>query len=35
VLQTFKEGTEPTEYSPKPKSAKSGQFFQFDMDQGS
>ena len=35
VLQTFKEGTEPTEYSPKPKSAKSGQFFMFDMDQGS
>jgi len=34
VLQTFKEGTEPKEYSPKPKSAKSGQFFQFDMDQG-
>jgi penicillin-binding protein 1A len=35
ILQTFKEGTEPTEYSPKPKSAKSGQFFQFDMDHGS
>jgi penicillin-binding protein 1A len=35
VLQAFTEGTEPTEYSPKPKSAKSGQFFQFDMDQGS
>jgi penicillin-binding protein 1A len=35
VLQAFKEGTEPAEYSPKPKSAKSGQFFQFDMNQGS
>jgi penicillin-binding protein 1A len=35
ILQTFKEGTEPKEYSPKPKSAKSGQFFQFDMDHGS
>jgi penicillin-binding protein 1A len=32
VLQTFKAGSEPTEYSPKPKSAKSGQFLQFDMD---
>jgi penicillin-binding protein 1A len=32
VLQTFKEGSEPTDYSPKPKTAKSGQFFQFDMD---
>ena len=35
VLQAFHEGAEPTEYSPKPKSAKSGQFFQFDMDHGS
>ncbi|MFO7736849.1 MAG: PBP1A family penicillin-binding protein [Desulfatiglandaceae bacterium] len=32
VLQTFKEGSAPTDYSPKPQSAKSGQFFQFDMD---
>jgi len=31
VFQAFKEGTEPTEYSPKPASPKSGQFFQFDM----
>lgn len=32
VLQTFKAGNEPKAYSPKPKAAKSGQFFQFDMD---
>jgi penicillin-binding protein 1A len=32
VFQAFKKGTEPTEYSPKPNSAKSGQFQQFDMD---
>jgi penicillin-binding protein 1A len=32
VFQAFKEGTEPTEYSPKPASPKSGQFFQYDMD---
>jgi penicillin-binding protein 1A len=32
VFQSFKKGTEPTEYSPKPQSAKSGQFQQFDMD---
>ena len=32
LLQAFKEGTEPTEYSPKPKSPKPNQFFQFDMD---
>ncbi len=33
VFQAFKEGTEPTEYSPKPASPKTGQFFQFDMDE--
>jgi penicillin-binding protein 1A len=32
VFQAFKKGSEPTEYSPKPNSAKSGQFQQFDMD---
>ena len=32
VLQSFKKGTEPVEYTPKPGSAKSGQFQQFDMD---
>jgi len=32
VFQAFKKGTEPTEYTPKPNSAKSGQFQQFDMD---
>ncbi|MCD6562182.1 MAG: PBP1A family penicillin-binding protein [Deltaproteobacteria bacterium] len=32
LLQAFKEGTEPTEYSPMPKSPKPDQFFQFDMD---
>jgi penicillin-binding protein 1A len=32
VFQAFKKGTEPTEYTPKPESAKSGQFQQFDMD---
>ena len=32
VLQAFKEGSEPVEYAPEPKTAKSGQFFQFDMD---
>jgi penicillin-binding protein 1A len=32
VLQTFKAGNEPKAYAPKPKAAKSGQFFQFDMD---
>ena len=31
IFQAFKEGTEPKEYSPKPTSPKSGQFFQFDM----
>ncbi len=33
VFQAFKEGTEPTDYSPKPASPKTGQFFQFDMDE--
>ena len=32
VFQAFKEGTEPKEYTSMPKAAKSGQFFQFDMD---
>ena len=32
VLQAFKEGSEPTEYSPGPESAKQGQFMEFDMD---
>ncbi len=32
VFQAFKKGMEPTEYTPKPESAKSGQFQQFDMD---
>jgi penicillin-binding protein 1A len=32
VFQAFKEGTEPTEYSPRPQAAKSGEFSQFDMD---
>lgn len=32
VFQAFKKGTEPTEYAPMPKAAKSGQFSQFDMD---
>ncbi|MBW1852798.1 MAG: hypothetical protein JRJ15_15545 [Deltaproteobacteria bacterium] len=32
VFQAFREGTEPKEYSPKPTTPKSGQFFQFDMD---
>ena len=31
VFQAFKEGTEPKEYSPMPKAARSGQFSQFDM----
>jgi len=31
VFQAFKEGTEPKEYAPRPKAAKSGQFSQFDM----
>ncbi len=32
VFQSFIEGTEPKEYSPKPTSPKSGHFSQFDMD---
>ena len=32
VFQAFKEGTEPTAYTPKPEAAKSGRFSQFDMD---
>ncbi|MBW1901799.1 MAG: PBP1A family penicillin-binding protein [Deltaproteobacteria bacterium] len=32
IFQSFKEGTEPKEYSPRPASPKSGQFFQYDMD---
>jgi penicillin-binding protein 1A len=32
VFQAFKEGTEPKEYTPRPRAAKSGQFSQFDMD---
>jgi penicillin-binding protein 1A len=31
VFQAFKQGTEPTAYSPRPKAAKTGQFSQFDM----
>jgi penicillin-binding protein 1A len=34
VFQAFKEGEEPTAYTPKPESAKSGQFSRFDMDFG-
>ncbi len=32
VFQSFKEGTEPKEHTPRPGAAKSGQFPQFDMD---
>jgi len=32
VFQAFKEGTEPKEHTPTPKTAKSGQFSQFDME---
>ena len=32
VFQSFKKGTEPKQYTPKPEAAKSGQFSQFDMD---
>ena len=32
VFQAFKEGDEPKEYTPRPQTAKSGQFSQFDMD---
>jgi len=31
VFQAFKEGTEPKEYTPRPASPKTGQFFQYDM----
>ena len=31
-FQAFKEGTEPTTYSPKPDQKKPGQFFELDMD---
>jgi penicillin-binding protein 1A len=34
VFQAFKEGTEPTTYTEKPRTAKSGQFSQFDMEFG-
>ena len=33
VFQAFREGKEPKEYSPAPKSPKSGQFFQYDMEE--
>jgi penicillin-binding protein 1A len=32
VFQAFREGEEPKEYTPQPRSAKTGQFSQFDMD---
>jgi penicillin-binding protein 1A len=32
VFQAFKEGTEPTDYSPSPAAAKVKSFSQFDMD---
>ncbi|MBN2123267.1 MAG: penicillin-binding protein, partial [Deltaproteobacteria bacterium] len=32
VFQAFREGREPKEHAPKPMTAKSGQFSQFDMD---
>jgi penicillin-binding protein 1A len=32
VFQSFKKGTEPKKYTPKPRAAKSGQFSQFDLD---
>ena len=32
VFQSFKKGTEPTEYATKPEAAKSGNFSEFDMD---
>lgn len=32
VFQAFREGEEPKEYTPKPRSARTGQFSQFDMD---
>ncbi len=33
TFQAFKDGSQPKEYTPKPASPKSGQFFQFDMDE--
>lgn len=33
VFQAFREGTEPTDYTPSPKAAKSGQFSRFDMEE--
>ena len=32
VFQAFKEGQEPKKHATKPKTPKSGQFSQFDMD---
>jgi len=32
VFQSFKKGTEPTEYAIKPEAPKSGNFSEFDMD---
>jgi penicillin-binding protein 1A len=32
VFQSFRKGTEPTEYAPKPQAPKSGNFSEFDMD---
>ena len=32
VFQSFKKGTEPTEYAPRPEAPKSGNFSEFDMD---
>jgi len=32
VFQAFKQGEEPKEYTPRPKTAKTGHFSQFDMD---
>jgi penicillin-binding protein 1A len=32
VVQAFEQGTAPTEYTPRPESAKIDQFLQFDMD---
>jgi penicillin-binding protein 1A len=32
VIQAFKQGSEPKEYSPTPTSSKAGMFFQFDLD---
>ena len=32
VFQAFREGEEPKKHTPKPRSARTGQFSQFDMD---